>query len=259
MTTVGRRATRWNAPPLPRLLAHRGFSRNDVENTLGAFAAARKLGADYVESDIRATADGVAVLFHDPTLDRSFGIRARIRDLTLKRLKELTASRGEIPTLAEALEAFPDALWNLDVKCADAIAPAARVIRDHCAEGRILVASFSGKRSGALSRLLGNRVVRSPGVGRMALVLLCAHLHAIALGSRLLASFVALQIPERQGCIRVVSPRLIRQYHRMGAEVHVWTVDDEDDIRRLLRWGVDGIVTNRIDRALAVVGSRPKE
>lgn len=241
----------WFDAPLPRILAHRGLALHAVENTLPAFQAAVDAGVSYLESDIHATADGVAVLFHDNDLARDFGTPERIEQLTLAELREKTDKRAHIPTFAEALGAFPAARWNLDIKTNEAIAPTIEVIRTAEAEDRVLIASFGGTRSSRVAAAFPG-VCRSPGVGTMAVVLLCAKLGAIRTGTRVLKGFDALQIPERMNGITVVSPRLVARYHAMGVEVHVWTVNNPADMRRLLAVGVDGLVTDRSDLALPV-------
>lgn len=97
------------------------------------------------------------------------------------------------------------------------------------------------------------QVLRSPGVGRMAIVLLCARLNLTNIGRRVLQGFFALQVPPRMKGISVVTPMLVSRYHAMGVEVHVWTVNDAAQMRLLISWGVDGIVTDRADLAAQIL------
>ncbi|MEY2847730.1 MAG: hypothetical protein RI885_395 [Actinomycetota bacterium] len=244
------------SPPPPRVLAHRGFAENAPENSLLAFLRALALGADYLETDVRATSDGVAVLAHDADIDLGSGARRPIASLLAADLHRIDLGHGQrVPTLAEALDGFPDARFNLDIKSADAAAPAAAAIRRARAEQRVLVTSFSeGRRRSALRTLPG--VASSASAPVIALTLLASALRLTPLVARLLRDVVAVQVPERSHAIRVVSPRFVRHVHGAGVEVHVWTVNERADMRRLLALGIDGIVTDRTDLALDVISER---
>jgi len=150
-----------------RILAHRGLTiASDGslidENTIPAFLRAVEVGADYIESDIQVTKDGVAILFHDDDLQRVAGIPASVGKLTLEEIKRLTLEHGgKIPTLAEALEELPTARFNLDFKSVSSIIAGCRVIVEHGAQARVMVASFSDARGDAAESKL-------PGVARSA-------------------------------------------------------------------------------------------
>jgi len=243
------------APPAPRVLAHRGLALDAVENTLPAFDAAVRAGAIYVETDTQVSADGVAVLAHDPTLDRIAGDGRRVDRLTAAELAALDLGRGAgVPSLAELLESLPDVRVNLDVKTAGAAEPTARAIRDARAEHRVLIGSFSDRRRrAALDRLTA--VATSASSATVAVAAAAARLGRPEVLARVLHRIDALQIPETHRGIRLVDERLVAAYHRAGVEVHVWTVNSPVDMRRLLAFGVDGIVTDRADLALEVVAS----
>lgn len=241
----------------PRLLAHRGLVTSDgaaagiAENSLAAVAAAHAAGATYVESDCHLTSDGVVVLFHDDTLTRVTGDPRCIADVSFAELSALMESRGGLVTLQQALEAFPTVRFNIDIKAEGAARPAADVIAPHAE--RVLVTSFSDKhRQEAAARFaeLGVTPAYSPGQGTMIKMVLAISLRISPWQRRLFRPFAALQIPEAFGPVRVLTPRLLAAAHRYGVEVHVWTVNDVDDMRRLLALGVDGIVTDRVDIAL---------
>ncbi|KZE32608.1 glycerophosphodiester phosphodiesterase family protein [Microbacterium sp. T32] len=253
------------SPEPPRVLAHRGLvtpadaALGVAENSFAAVAAAHAAGVAYVESDCHLTADGVVILFHDDDLSRVTGDPRRIADVRLPELEELMAERGGLLTLAQALEAFPDTRFNLDVKAEAAAEPAGRLVAPHAT--RVLVTSFSDERRRAAlaaARAAGAAVSPATSPGSRTVARLVAA-HAVGLRGivrRLLAGLDAVQIPERQGPVRVVTPGLVRAAHAAGVEVHVWTVNDPADMRRLLDLGVDGIVTDRADLALAVVNGR---
>jgi len=253
------------SPAAPRVLAHRGLVTPDAaaqgvaENSFAAVAEAHAAGARYIESDCHVTADGEVVLFHDDDLKRVAGDPRAIADVRLHEIEELMAERGGLITLAQALEAFPEVRFNLDVKAAAAADKVGRLVAPHAE--RVLITSFSDERRRdalAAARTAGasSRPATSPGSGTIARLLAARALHQTRRVRALLADVDALQVPERQGPVRVVSRGLIRDAHAAGVEVHVWTVNDDDDMSRLLDLGVDGLVTDRADAALAVVNGR---
>lgn len=247
----------------PRVLAHRGLVTSEAaahgiaENSFAAVAAAHAAGAVYIESDCHLTNDGVVVLFHDADLSRVTGDPRRVADVTEKELAELMSERGGLITLEQALAAFPDSRFNLDVKAMEAAETIGRAVAAH--GDRVLLASFSDvRRRAALAAAEraargGIRPAASAGTSTLVRVLSALALRSRRAVSRALADVDALQIPERQGAVRVLTPRLIEAAHENGVEVHVWTVDEPDDMRRLVASGVDGIVTDRADLALSVL------
>lgn len=252
----------FGATRTPRVLAHRGLVTTDAaaagvaENSFAAVAAAHAVGAVYVESDCHLTADGVVVLFHDDDLSRVTGDPRSIAEVTSRELDALMAPLGGLITLDQALAAFPTLRFNLDVKAAAAAVGVGRSVAR--AADRVLVTSFSDDRRRAAlaaAAAAGGRPATSAGMGTIARLLAAVALRSDRLIARTLAGIDALQVPERHGRLRVVTPRMIDAAHRHGVEVHVWTVNDPVDMRRLVALGVDGIVTDRADvavRALAV-------
>jgi glycerophosphoryl diester phosphodiesterase len=255
----------------PRVFAHRGFADGVPGNTLAAFRAALEAGASHLESDVRATRDGVPVLFHDehfpagvlPEVAPDDAASSSplddvaIRTLTLAEVRRIDLGGGHrIPTVAEALDAFPDALWNLDLKAPDAVVATAKHVWRAGAADRVLLTSFSEVSRARAVRLLPGIATSASSIGT-AVILLAALTGRPALVravTRLLPGTVlALQIPERAGPLPLVTPLLLATLHGAGLEVHVWTVNERSDIRRLLELGVDGIVTDRPDVARAVV------
>ncbi len=253
------------SPDAPRVLAHRGLVTPDaaehgvVENSFAAVASAHAAGAAYVESDCHLTADGEVVLFHDDDLRRVADDPRAIADVRLHELEDLMSERGGLITLAQALEAFPEVRFNLDVKAAAAADGVGRLVAPHA--DRVLVTSFSDERrlaalAAAEAAGAARRPATSPGSATVARLLAALALRRNRRVRALLDGLDALQIPERQGPVRVVTPGLVRAAHAAGVEVHVWTVNAEDDMARLLDAGVDGLVTDRADAALALVNER---
>lgn len=249
------------ASATPRVLAHRGFVPPDaegiIENTAAAFAAAHAAGVVYVESDCHLTADGEVVLFHDEDLARVTGDPRLVSTVTFAELERIMGTRGGVMTLPQALDAFPTLRFNLDVKVETVAEAMGRAVARHA--DRVLLSSFDDDRrraAVAAARAAGGEPATSAGTGTMLRMLAATTARSGRLVRRTLAGIDALQVPERYGRLRVVTPRLIAAAHRAGVEVHVWTVNDADRMRRLLDMGVDGIITDRADVALATVADR---
>lgn len=253
------------SPDAPRVLAHRGLVTPDaalhgvVENSFAAVAEAHAAGIAYVESDCHLTADGEVVLFHDDDLRRVADDPRAVADVRLHELEEIMSERGGLITLAQALDAFPEVRFNLDVKAAAAAEHVGRLVAPHAA--RVLVTSFSDERRHAALRAAAAAgaalpPATSPGSSTVARLVAARALHQKTRVRRLLADLDALQIPERQGPVRIVTDGLIRDAHAAGVEVHVWTINADVDMRRLLDLGVDGLVTDRADAAVAMVNGR---
>ena len=231
--------------PTPLAFAHRGGAAVGDENTAAAFARSVALGYRYVETDTHATRDGVAVVFHDPDLRRMTGDRRRIRDVTWADLASLRVNGdAAVPRLDDVLDAWPQVRFNVDVKAAPAITPTVEAVRRTGAADRVLLASFSDARLARLRREAGPAVATSMGVREVAALWARARLGR---AFRVPDGVVAAQVPARQGGVRVVTPRFVSHAHRLGLQVHVWTIDDPTEMRELLDLGVDGIMTDRIE------------
>lgn len=243
------------APAGQRVIAHRGLAIDAPENSLLAFAHALALGVTHIETDVHVSADGISMIAHDPDLARVAGQEARVADLSVAELSGVDLGNGQhVPTLAEALAAFPEARFNIDLKVAGAVAPTVAAVRAARAEERVLLTSFSERRRRAALRLLPG-VATSASGPRFAAALLGASARSGPVVRGALRGLHAVQIPARALGIDTVSPARVRAYHRAGVEVHVWTVNEEAEMRRILALGVDGIVTDRADRALEVLRS----
>lgn len=230
---------------LPLAFAHRGGAAVGDENTADAFARAIRLGYRYVETDVQATADGVAVVFHDRRLDRLTGRPGRVRDLRWADLAALrVGGSAAVPRLDEVLHAWPETRFNIDVKTDDAVRPAMDTVHATGAHDRVLLASFSDARLARLRTLAGPRVATSLGMRGV------ARLRVSSLAGtplRLPPSVVAAQVPVVYGRLRVVDRRFLAYAHRLGLQVHVWTIDDPVQMNQLLDLGVDGIMTDHVD------------
>ncbi|QDZ13710.1 glycerophosphodiester phosphodiesterase family protein [Humibacter ginsenosidimutans] len=237
----------------PRSIAHRGLALHAQENTLEAFAAALDAGADILETDVHASADGVAVICHDDDLSRIAGVDAPVEQLASDELLRLSlVGGGRLATLAETLERFPRARFNIDVKTDAALSPTVAAVGTAGAQQRVLIASFAQRRRRRAVRALAGAATSAstPGV---ALALMGTWLRLPPLVRLALRDVDAVQVPRRQGSVTVVSPSFVRAVHDAGREVHVWTVNDPDEMRELLSMGVDGIITDRCDLLAGVL------
>jgi glycerophosphoryl diester phosphodiesterase len=235
--------------PVPLPMAHRGGALYEpnvgIENTLMAFANAVKLGYRYLETDVHASRDGVVFAFHDRGLWRLTDRTGRIGELDSADVRRARVrGREPIPTMAELFEEFPDARFNIDVKEDSAVDPTVELIKATRTHDRICVASFSASRIRRVRRLLGPRVATSLGSAEIARLRAPVGL----MRRQVMASGAAcVQIPRRVGRLTLTTADLVTEAHRHGLQVHVWTVNDPDQMAELLDLGVDGIITDRID------------
>jgi glycerophosphoryl diester phosphodiesterase len=228
----------------PIAMAHRGGALHPdnvgYENSMHAFQNAVDLGYRYLETDLHATSDGVVIAFHDSKLDRVTDRTGVIAELPWSEVSQAKINGHEpIPRLDELLEHFPDVRFNLDIKAENGLEPAAEVLEAAQAIDRVCVSSFSQSRVRRIRKLLGPRLCTGYGEYEIALI----RFLPVALPSR----GACLQIPDAYGPLRVLTPGLIKRAHARGKQVHVWTVDDPDTMRRMLDAGIDGIITDRTD------------
>jgi len=252
---AGVRQLPYFSPSGLHIFAHRGLCLGGIqENTIAAFSAALDAGATHIETDVQATSDGVAVLFHDDDLERIAGAKRDISELTLGDLRTLNATTALIPTLSEALASLPKARFNIDIKRANAIAPTVAALVEHRATDRVLVSSFSeNRRKKALSSLseAGFEVATSAGMTRIVALYLCVRLGWFAGFKALSRKIDALQIPFDQKVLDLTHPRLLKFAATAGVRVHYWVVNDAAKMRELVALGANGIVTDRADVAVA--------
>jgi len=233
-----------------------------------AFQRAVQLGCRYLETDLRTTKDGVMVTIHDETLDRISDGSGPVRALTLAELKRLDAGyrfsldggqtfpfRGKgvtVPTLAEVTQAFPDICLNLDIKQKEPplVEALATFIEEQGAHDRILAGSFHDRILKEFRRRTGGRVATSAASWEARLFW---QANRLRLTRFLRPAYDALQVPARQGSLPVVDRRFVQAAHRLGIQVHVWTVDEREEMHRLLNLGVDGLMSDRPDLLLDVL------
>ncbi|WP_460445954.1 glycerophosphodiester phosphodiesterase [Angustibacter aerolatus] len=241
-------------------MAHRGFSRDGLENTMTAFAAAVALGLTHVETDVHATRDGRLVAFHDHRLDRVTDRTGAIADLDWAQVRAARVGADErVPLLEDVLGTWPHLRVNVDVKDDPAVQPVADVVRRTGALRRVCITSFDDRRTAAVRSLLGPGLATSAGragVVRWRLGSALPGPLGVAAARPADRSAVAVQVPLRSGALRVVTSRSVEVAHRLGLQVHVWTVDDAPTMRRLLDLGVDGLISDRADTLVQVLRER---
>ena len=256
----------WNTPG-PRVIAHRGGRGLWPENTLYAFRNAHARGVDVLEMDLRATADGEIVVLHDATVDRTTEATGAVAALTVSELQRLdagyrwTADQGKsfpfrgrgivVPTLRQVFDALPRARMNLEIKgTGTALAgELCKLIRTHAMTERVVVAAFAQEPMDAFREAcpdVATAATRDEAVRFVRLSLF--YLSALAAPRA-----QALQIPDRLGPREVLTPSLVRDARRLGLKLEVWTVNEPQDMRRLLAVPVDGIITDYPDRLLALL------
>jgi glycerophosphoryl diester phosphodiesterase len=252
------------------IIAHRGGAGLWPENTLYAFEHAVAMGVDMLDMDVRSSADGVLVLMHDSSVERTTNGMGAVRKLTLAELQALDAAyhwsddggqtyryRDEgitVPTIADVFSALPEARMNIEMKTVQPSLATAlcALIQEHEATERVLAASFSHL---ALQQF---RAV-CPGVATSASedeVRAFFTLNLAFLGPTYSPEFHALQVPEQRNGMRVLTPGFVRAAHGRGLEVNAWTINEESNMQRMRELGVDGIITDYPDRLRSTLGRK---
>jgi glycerophosphoryl diester phosphodiesterase len=264
-------ATGYFAGATPRVFGHRGAAGLAPENTVPSFALGLTLGADILELDVHASRDGVVVVFHDATLDRTTNGNGPLRERSLYELQQLDAGyhftrdgrdfpyRGHglrIPTLEAVLKDFPLAHCNIEIKQADPpiVTDVLRIIRRLDAQHRVLLAAEHDPVMQQIRPLAGD-IATSFSAAEVA-----DFIGRMQTGS--LASYQpsgrALQIPPRFNDIVLVTEESVAAAHGCGLEVHVWTINDPDEMQQLLELGVDGVISDLPGLARVVVDAFAK-
>ena len=250
--------------PRPQIFAHRGGAALGPENTIAAFDRGLQAGADGLELDVHLSSDGVVVVHHDDTLDRTTDATGPVAARTAAELATVDAGarfvaasgempfRGQgigVPTFREVLRRYQDVpvIVEMKVNTAAMGQAIAEDVRAAGAAERVCAAGFGARSLWAVRRALPELATSAcaPEV-RLALYRSWARCPVRR------PSYRAYQVPEYAGRIRIVSPRFIRHAHRAGLRVQVWTVDEQADMERLMAWGADALISNRPDLAVDV-------
>jgi glycerophosphoryl diester phosphodiesterase len=227
--------------PHPIAFAHRGGAGDWPENSMLAFEHAVGLGYRYVETDVHVTSDGVLVAFHDDGLDRVTDRAGVIAELPWA---EVSAARIDgrepIVLLEDLLGAWPDLRVNIDPKHDRSVGPLVDVIERTAAHDRVCVGAFSDRRLARLRKLTAGRVCTAMGPADVARL----RLASTGVPTGRFAAACA-QVPTRAAGRALVDRRFVEAAHRRDVKVQVWTIDDADEMTRLLDLGVDGLMTDR--------------
>jgi glycerophosphoryl diester phosphodiesterase len=238
--------------------AHRGGAGHPelagLENTMTAFEHARQLGYSYLETDVHATRDGHLLAFHDDVLDRLTTSVGSITEATYVEVRSaLISGREPIPRMGDLLEHFSEARFNIDLKSDAAVHLLADLVERTGAHDRVCVGAFVDRRLRAFRRLVSRPVATSyapVGVGLLRYT-------PQRFSERLRAGRGdALQVPHRHRGLRIVTPRFVERAHASGRPVHVWVIDEPEEMHVLLDLGVDGLFTDRTDVLRDVLVSR---
>ena len=262
----------WFAPRAgenkPLVFAHQGAENLWPSNTLFAFQHAAEMGADVLDMDMHMTKDGVLVLMHDETVDRTTDGTGAIRDLTLDEVKRLDAGyrfstdgdatypyRGQglsVPTLEALFKAFPDKRFGIEIKQTEPVATAQRfcaLIRQYNMQDNVLVSSFRQENMAAF-RAECPEVATSATENEVRLFYVFFRL---GLSDLLTPVYNSFQVPEESGGIHLLTPQFVAAARRRGLAVQPWTINETEDLKRILALGVDGINTDNPDRLFALL------
>ena len=252
------------------VFAHRGGGGLIPENTLEAFVFSAQMGVDVLELDIHSTADETLVVMHDAAVDRTTDGHGRVSEMTLEAVKKLDAGflftndggktfpfRGKgitVPTLLEIFDALPEMTFNIEPKqvTPSIIKPLCRLIRERKMIDKTIVGSFRQEVIDEFRRECSEVATSAspPEVNRF------LALSKTGLSRSYSPPMQALQVPENVGTLQIVTKEFVEAAHRRNLKVHVWTINETADMRRLIEMGVDGIMTDYPDRLLDLLGRK---
>ena len=220
---------------------HRGGDEEKTENTLEAFQYSSDLGFVFMETDVQSTSDGKVVIFHDSDLKRVAGLNKRVSDLTFKEIREVDLILGgKIPSLEETLSSFPNLRFNIDIKVDSAVEETIRIVKSHHALNRVCLASFSANRLNHIRYLTGSDLCSSMGQAEVVRLVLSSY----GLNFKASPGFCA-QVPVSQFGIPIITRKFIKKVHDLNKLIHVWTIDETEEMYRLIDLGVDGLMTDK--------------
>ena len=239
--------------PIP--LAHQGGGGEETENSPAAFANAARLGYRHLDIDLQATSDGVLVAHHDDTLERLFGLPDAIADLTWERVAELRLPDGQpLARFDELVEAHPDALWNIELKDDGSIGPTIDLLRGRAMDRRVCLNTFNDLRMARIRRAAADlRPAYSTPVAVTLWLKAASYVRFLPFRT----SAHATQAPVEDRGIKVLDRRYVERAHRAGLVVIAWTIDEVDEMQRLLDLGVDGILTDEPTALMSLLDRGP--
>lgn len=245
----------------PLNFGHRGFAGQYPEHTLLSYQKAIAAGADVLELDVRLTNDNVLVLIHDETLDRTSNGKGKVKEKSLDEIKKLNVgckfsldqngitcfpfkdAKFKIPSLAEVFNEFKQYRFNIDVKQHEKKVCEAlfQLIKEFKMSEQVLVASDDYATINNFRILSKGEIATAASFREVGNFMLFKSINNL---KRFHLEADALQIPEKYFGIRILTESLIQEAHKKNIAVHPWTINEKADMERLLRWGVDGIITD---------------
>jgi Glycerophosphoryl diester phosphodiesterase len=243
--------------PRPLILVHRSLGFERPENTLEAIGAAIQAGFYYIETDVQTTQDGVAVLFHDRSLERIFGMTRRIRDVSFAELKSVEFQDiCPVPSLIEVLRLHPIVRLNLDLKDHGSGHAVAEAVATTHSWNRVCISSFSDRRLNRFRPLAPPSVPIGMGWMRSLSFVLTAPVPPLRpLARRLAAGRDVIHLPVLSH-FSAAYRRIVEVAHEEGLSIYAWTINSSLNMERVLDLGFDGLVTDAPQRLKAVIASR---
>lgn len=269
----------WNRPFFevaenkPEVIAHRGGLGQWPEETLFAFEQALKIGVDVIEMDVHSTADGVLVLLHNDSVDETTDGQGLVNNFKLKELQKLDAGyrwtadaektfpfRGHdirVPTLEEIFLSFPHQRMNIEIKqtAPDIVEPFAAMIRKHNMQDKVLVASFSQQALTRFRRICPEVATSTSRIELIKFVLISKLLP----GAAKAPTADAIQLRSRLSFLPIITKKIVRASHDRGLPIHAWTINDVEEMQRMIALGVDGIITDFPGTLLKELGRSREE
>lgn len=249
------------------ILAHGGGQGAAPQNTLLALETALAMGADVLEVDVQMTGDGILILRHDDTLDRTTDMTGPISEKTWTEISQADAGaktniegvsfagRGiGVPRLDNALEAFPEARWIIEIKNDTELAPRAlcEIISTTGTQERVLVGSFHDAAMKSFRKACP-AVATSYSTSEVRNFVLASR---VGLSRFVWSPGVAIQVPVEASGLDLTHPRFIHAAKARGLRIQYWTINERDDMRTLLAEGANGLITDYVDRGVEVLSLR---
>tara|TARA_B100000963_G_scaffold357621_1_gene380268 strand:- start:5357 stop:6097 length:741 start_codon:yes stop_codon:yes gene_type:complete len=222
------------------VIPHRGGMQEAPENTINSFEYSQAIGCNYIETDVQLSSDHVPYIFHDDNFERILGMDKSINSFSSEQIDKLKIFKNfNVPRLDETLKKFPDLKFQIDFKTDEVVVPALNVIMENNAQDRVCIASFSSKRLKIVRDLYPE---------------LCISMGPKEVFKALLASFGlykkkipgdCLQVSIYYYGIKLVTKRLIKWVHKNNLKIMVWTINDRNTFKKLIKLNVDGIITDK--------------
>ncbi len=234
--------------------SHRGFAKDCDENTIRAFEKAQKIGFDLFELDVRSSKDNIVYVFHDKNFRRLIQKNYTISSLMSYQIEKISLKKGgKILKLEDLFKIIPKAKFNIDVKSNDTIKPFCNLIKKFKMEKRICVASFSDKRIKKIIKNLGSNTCHSMGTTRVVIFFI-----SFILGFNYKCSSSYIQLPSHYFFLPLISKKIIKYAHNLNYELHLWTINNEEEMIKYIEMGVDGIMTDECEKLKNILINKKK-